>query len=197
MTMASAGLTCSEVERDELDLKYLRGELSPEQAEAFEAHYFACDRCWELVHAGAEIRAARPARGRRRVLPWPLLAAAVLVGAVGIGLWRSQRPNPPADSERAGSPGALLLGVSGDATTLTASWSPLAGAAGYRVRLFAPDGAVLSERETTDTSVSLSRGSLPSSGPFFWQVQALDRLGGELARSALTDALPQPRAPAP
>ncbi len=197
MTMASAGLTCSEVERDELDLKYLRGQLSPEQAEAFEAHYFGCDRCWELVHGGAQVRATRPARPRRLPLPWPVLAAAVLLGAVGIGLWRLQRPNPPPDTERAGSSGALLVRVSTGAATLAVSWSPLPGAASYRVRLFAPDGAVLSEREVADTTLSLTRDSVTATGPLFWQVQALDRLGGELARSALTDALPKPPPTAP
>ena len=34
-------VTCDQVERDELDLKYLNGRPRPEQAKAFEAHYFA------------------------------------------------------------------------------------------------------------------------------------------------------------
>jgi hypothetical protein len=196
MTMASTDLTCSDVERDELDLKYLRGRLSPEHAEAFEAHYFACDRCWALVHGGFEVRATRPARPRWLSRSWPMLAAAVLVGAVGIGFWRlQQRPGAVLpDAERAGPSGAVRVEAGAEGSSLTARWSSIAGAAGYRVRLFTKDGAVAVERELVDTSLSLTRDSVKTAaGPLYWQVQALDRLGGELARSPLVDALPPPR----
>ena len=200
MTMASADLTCSEVEREELDLKYLRGQLSQERAEAFEAHYFGCESCWELVHRGAELRASRAVRPRRRLaLPWTLLAAAVLVGAVGLGLWRSRDGGiaPGPDSER-GDPGtALVVRASADSASLSLAWNPVADAAGYRVRLFLQDGTLLTEREGTDTSLVLARADLNAPGRYLWLVLALDRLGGELVRSGLIDAEPPPASRAP
>lgn len=195
MTMADAELTCSEVERDELDLKYLRGQLDAERAEAFEAHYFGCDRCWELVHGGAQLRASRPARPHWLRGPWTLLAAAVLVGAVGIGLWRAQsgREGPAPDRERAEPRPELGVRAASDGVTLSVGWNRVAEAAGYRVRLYRQDGQLVTEREVADTSFALPRRELVADGPYLWQVLALDRLGGELARSGLIDAAPPPR----
>lgn len=188
MTMAGADLSCDEVEREELDLQYLRGQLSPERAEAFEAHYFGCDRCFQLVRAGRELQATRPARRSWLGGRWPLLAAAVLVAAVGVVLLRP-RPVPLSpDTERAAPAGALSLSASASAESLSVHWSPLPGAAGYRVRLYRQDGSLASERELADTALAITRAGITGSGPWFWQVSALDRQGGELARSALVEA---------
>jgi hypothetical protein len=82
--------------------RYFLGELTDAEAEAYEAHYFECERCAEYVAeemqmlesgravAMMDARPAAPApvtniaEGRRRKRDWiPLAAAAVLVIAVG------------------------------------------------------------------------------------------------------------------
>jgi anti-sigma factor RsiW len=45
-------MTCELVDQRELDRRYLTGQLNDNEASAFEAHYFACDRCWALVKGG-------------------------------------------------------------------------------------------------------------------------------------------------
>jgi hypothetical protein len=200
MTMPSVDLTCDQVERDELDLKYLHGRLRPEQAEAFEAHFFGCDACWELVRAGQALRATRPVPAARSMRPWGLLAAAVLIGALGIGLWRAGSPTGLAvpDRLRAGpDPGALMVRALPASTGSAAIWNIVPGAASYRVRLFTRDGGLVVEREIADTSFAVARDSLLSPGPHYWQVQALDRMGGELARSGLVEAEGSSPRPAP
>lgn len=97
----------------ELAEQYLAGSLPESEADRFEDHYFACELCHEHLLALAEIRdglarepiaipAPEPARieprqslsGRILAFPVPLavlasLAAALLVGAVLVGIQRS------------------------------------------------------------------------------------------------------------
>jgi hypothetical protein len=189
-------MTCEQVDQGELDLRYLRGELDPGQAEAFEAHYFGCDRCWNLVRAGNQLRSARSIPSTRpgssRKLWW-LTAAAAFIATVSIGLWRQlQRDQPvPVDSLRSSGPGlaAPVARILNEAITL--DWRPVPQASSYRVRLFRGDGTLLIQREVRDTAISVSRDSL--GGPaleLVWQVHALDRLGGEIARLPLTTVRP-------
>lgn len=191
------GMTCERVELEELDLRYIRGTLPEELAEAFEAHFFGCDRCWALVRGGNELRAARGgATAPRRPRVWAMALAAAVVGAVGVGLWRdSRRTEPavtPASLERGGPATALVLGAATEAGRLAAHWSRVPGAATYRVRFFGADGSVLLSRETPDTALTVARDSLGGpGGSLLWQVQALDRLGGELIRSALVEVVPR------
>ncbi len=87
-------LACAEIEARDLMSGYLAGRLSEEDAEAFEKHYFGCEKCWAELKAGTEIRAAlagqsgADATKRRRVwTDWRLLAAAAaVVLAIGGGL---------------------------------------------------------------------------------------------------------------
>lgn len=51
-------LDCARVEEQEYERLYLEGALSEAEAEAFEAHYFGCDRCWAAVERAVELRAA-------------------------------------------------------------------------------------------------------------------------------------------
>jgi anti-sigma factor RsiW len=100
---------------EEMAEQYLAGELPEAEAERFENHYFGCNLCHENLLALKEIRdalarepmaivarAARPApvepqpsfRGRILAFPVPMavlasLAAALLVGAVLVGIQRS------------------------------------------------------------------------------------------------------------
>jgi CHAT domain-containing protein len=91
-------LDCHYVEENDLVSRYIAGKLPEEEAEAFEAHYFGCERCWSEVRAATEVRAAmeKPAgapvvplaerrEGRRRRAAFSgrtlALAATLLIGA--------------------------------------------------------------------------------------------------------------------
>jgi hypothetical protein len=56
--MADQALDCSKVEEQELEARYIQGALSDEEAEAVEAHYFGCDRCWNSLQQSLELHAA-------------------------------------------------------------------------------------------------------------------------------------------
>ena len=189
------GITCERVEREELDLRYVRGTLPEPLAEAFEAHYFGCDQCWALVRGSNEVRAAGPSlmasRWRR---PWTLALAALLVGAVGVGFWRLSQTAESGVSmpslERGGTAAAIVLSAAIVDRQVVAHWSRVPNAASYRVRFFGADGALLLQRQTPDTALMIVRDSLgvsPGGGRLLWQVQALDRLGGEISRSGLVE----------
>jgi anti-sigma factor RsiW len=192
--MDDLAVTCDRVDRDDLDTRYLAGTLDPDLAEAFEAHCFACDRCWGLVRRGAEVRSAgraaleakAPARAWRRPWRWAPLAA-----AAALALWIGTRPREePAVGPSAtvrGSADSLLVSAASGGGVLRATWSKVADAASYQVRLFTGAGDLAWERRVTDTVLSIARDSIPGSpsGPLFWQVQALDLVGAPLARSAL------------
>jgi CHAT domain-containing protein len=96
------------VEENDLVGRYVAGKLPEEEAEAFEAHYFGCERCWSEVRAATEVRAAmeRPAgapvvplaerrEGRRPSAVFSgralALAATLLIAAVaGVFVWRTR-----------------------------------------------------------------------------------------------------------
>ncbi len=201
-------ITCALVDEGELDTRYLAGSLSEEEAEAFEAHFFGCERCWELVHQGLAVQSAfhadpparspaisaTPARANRR---WWGLAAAAAVAAVAFGMWWTgfqPQPSLPEDVFR-GESTALLVVATSDSADLTASWPRVTGADVYRVRLYGADGSMAIERETPDTSVSVPLDSIAAGrdAGVFWQVQALDRLRNSVGMSDLIRAvLPNP-----
>jgi hypothetical protein len=110
----------------EMAEQYLVGELSEQDAERFENHYFACDLCHEylltlrdirdaLAREPIDISAPAPApatqdqsrRGRILSFPvrrmvWGSVAAALLLGAVLVGI-RQSRHVYPLSSEQASS----------------------------------------------------------------------------------------------
>ncbi len=194
-------MTCDRVDREDLDTRYLAGRLTEAEAEAFESHFFACDRCWGLVHQGVEVRSAgRPAATSKnpratkwRRWPWiPFAAAAAAL------LWVTIRPpdEPVAGSDATvrGTEGAdsLVVSVELGGFTVGASWSKVTNATSYQVRLFDASGALLWERRISDTAVSIARDSVPggSSGMLFWQIQALDLIGAAVVRSPLLEVPP-------
>jgi anti-sigma factor RsiW len=208
--MNTTTVTCELVDEADLDTRYLAGRLTPDEAEAFEAHFFGCERCWGLVQGGLEVQsafgsqaatpasasvaAASPTMPRR----WWGLAAAAGIVLAALGVWRlgsfSQAPMPE-DVFRGGeSPFVVTPGVT--AKVLTAVWPSLPEADLYQVRLYAADGLVAAERQTTDTTLSLlvdSLGAIRPGTEVFWQVQAFDRLRKPVARSELTrTVLPSP-----
>jgi hypothetical protein len=194
------------------DERYLAGTLSPSEADAFERHYFECDSCWARVQRGSEIKAAiaatpvvaiasargpREASKRRRSLLWgaPLAAAAVLVLTFGrtlnyrINVDRIRPVSRIEDTAQVMRGSARNIAVSShqNGSMLIAAWARTPSASTYRVRLLAPDGALLYERETPDTSVVLpsdSAGNSPNTA--YWEIQALNELRGVIAVSPLT-----------
>lgn len=65
--MRSNAITCADVDDGDLESRYAAGELSEDEAEAVEEHFFACDRCWTLVQRAVEIRAVEGAAGKSAV----------------------------------------------------------------------------------------------------------------------------------
>jgi hypothetical protein len=204
----------------DVDARYLAGLLSDEESDAFEQHYFHCDRCFAAVKRGTEIRAASssalseapaaasprsiPVRSpRRRFSLWqPALAAAgVAIFALGIRQVAGRRAAneetavpPRVDAPRGATP-VFTLSSHATSTVLAAAWSPLKTAHSYRVRLVASDGSLLFERETADTAIVLSRDIVRDKTPVYWEVQALDALRSVLATSPVVQAQTAPSPP--
>ena len=200
-------MTCDRVDQEGLDTRYLAGKLGEAEAEAFEAHYFECDRCWALVHRGVEVRAAgRPTATARnppiRAIPWRKWAWVPLAAAAAAVLWLGIRttpvvPRPGSDSTTRGTEGGTMsVRVISGGAELKAAWPKVTSATDYQVRLFDPSGALLWERRIPDTAVSVARDSLPGGqrggggAILYWQVQALDPTGAAVARSALVEIAP-------
>ena len=202
--MSRNEITCVLVDERDLDTRYLAGRLNPEEAEGFEAHFFGCERCWELVQQGLAVRIALgpdavapqlPATASRRWKTggrWWGLAAAAAVAAVVVGTWWSQSSDPaPTDDVFRGGDTAFVVAASATSSALHAAWPRLANADVYRVRLYAADGTLAIQRDLVDTSILLQRDSIPLArqAPAFWEVQALDHLRQPVARSDLTKAM--------
>lgn len=204
--MDNLQITCDRVDREDLDTRYLAGSLNEELAEAFEAHYFGCDRCWALVHQGVEVRSAGPLPSVVKSVPkkparlarwaWTPLAAAAAILVVWVGT-REGRVTP---DEEAGGGGMTLRGTADSLSVsaasargvLTATWTSVTNASNYQVRLFTANGDVLWDRRVNDTTLTMARDSIPgaSTGALFWQVQALDLAGATLTRSTLIEVPP-------
>lgn len=197
--MTADQLTCARVDEADLDLRYLTGKLSDQEADAFEYHLATCERCWALVEQGANVGAARlpaaPAACAVRTVPrpyrrWAVMALAACLAVVAVGLWQLD-PRTPADELR-GDTDTLLVRLAPVTSALRVTWSPVAEASRYRVRLHRPDGGLLLERETGDTSFAFPGDSLhldSREADLFWRVEALSPTGAVLARSGL---VPQP-----
>ena len=211
--MTEQPLTCPYGPDSDIDARYLAGTLSPEETEAFEEHYFGCDRCFAAVQRGNEIRAAMSTRAdtgvtpiasrRRRFSSWQpaLLAAGLVIVAVGIRQVSGRNSATGTVEDRSsvdasrGAPRQLTLKSHATSTALAAAWSPLSTARSYRVRLLATDGSLLFEHETTDTAVMHSRDIVRDDAPVYWEVLALDALRGIVASSQVVQAQTSPGPP--
>ncbi len=198
-------IACEVVDESDLDTRYLAGRLTQEQAEAFEAHFFGCERCWGLVQQGLAVRSAlgasaaleieHPERVPKngRAAWWGLAAAAGIAAAVGI--WRLGPPQrEPAEGVFRGNTDSFTIAATANPAALGAAWKRQPGADAYRIRLYRSDGTLVLEREGADTSIAVPVDSIPATrgAELFWQVQALDRLRSPVAASELTGTiLPQ------
>jgi hypothetical protein len=91
-------VNCIDIRTGEIMERYLRGELSDEESQHFEEHYFSCDDCWERLRdlsvtrlelaeprwAVADGEAVRP--GWMGGWTWALAAVLALL-AVGVAFW--------------------------------------------------------------------------------------------------------------
>jgi Putative zinc-finger len=196
-------ITCARVDDAHLDTRYLNGELPEDLAEAFEAHFFACERCWSLVHGGLAAAAAipdaapasrgadltsRPALRRRRLVPWATaagIAAILLVYAGGVG---RQRNAAVRDVVRGGH-GGFSAAVSRSADSATVQWSAQPGAAHYRITVFSAAGNAQVRTTTSRTRWGIALDSvrrLAGAGRLWLQVDALDSLDQLIATTPLT-----------
>lgn len=218
--MEPTHVTCTRVEEEDLDARYLAGTLSEEEAEAFEEHYFGCDRCWTAVQTGLDVRAASTAtavdprvqtppltveRGgpaQRAPLTrrqWFPLAIAASIAVIAVAVWQAGNRSsitPSGDGLR-GPADTIHVVASTRGQTLVVSWTPQANADLYGVRLQKGDATVVLERMVNDTSLAVPRDSLPgvaNGERVYWEVRALDALRRTIARSRLIQAqVPDPR----
>jgi hypothetical protein len=196
-------------QEEDLSARYLNGTLSPTEADAFEAHYFECDRCWNELQRAVELRAAfrserdaRPEQLRSigsspRVIPrllagWRPLALAAGIAFATFGIWRIVAEPKPYDDTLRAPDASLPVSAYTSGNTVVAAWGSVPGAEIYHVRLFAGDGSVLIEREIADTTFMVNADLLPAPGGnlLYWEIEALDPLRQVVARSGLRKVIP-------
>jgi len=177
---------------NELEIRslYLAGKLPDKDAEAFEAHYFICERCAEAVEMGAKLRMAlenvpvhaapAPAPAARTWLP---LAAAAAIALVAAGIWIARRPAELPDRTvlRGGLTRDFAVRVETRPNGATeASWLPPPGATAYVVRVVRPDGLEIWKTQTHEPHAAIPLSELTSAGPvekLLVEVEALDARG--------------------
>ena len=95
-------MRCEDVRERGVIEQYVTARLTDPEREAFEEHFFECDSCFEAVELATAVRegfesGARTSFDPRRLAPWrrlSLAAAAVLLIATGLILYRSSTPPP-------------------------------------------------------------------------------------------------------
>jgi hypothetical protein len=167
---------------------YLAGRLDDAEAERFEERLMADDDLAAEVQQALEIRAAlttaRSAPGGKPARRGPLLAlaAAAAVSMIALGVHWLHSPEPVFRSVPASA--GFDVGVEIAGGELRARWDPVAGAAGYELRVLAGDGRVLERIEVDAAWATLDLGGTDrASSPAFLEVVALDELGQVLRRS--------------
>jgi hypothetical protein len=109
--MAVMLIDCGGVEAADTELRYLTGALTEDEAEAFEAHFMGCERCWTALHRAIELSAALPdataetsTRGLRPVWRWGAAGAAATLCIVLGTTWgvRAVRHRPVHSGPTAG-----------------------------------------------------------------------------------------------
>ncbi|MGH9456969.1 MAG: hypothetical protein ACRD2J_04940 [Thermoanaerobaculia bacterium] len=168
--------TSCEYRDTDVAARYVQGRLAEDEAERFEAHYFACEACWAEVQGGIALRAAtsRPAAPARRSFvrrAFPAAAAVVLVAAMGWLVLQDRVEPPPAF--RGAETTWNLEAQRGDGA-VAVTWSAVPGAVSYRVRIHAPDGTPLDRMEVTGTSARVPVTDFGSYRRVYVTVDAID-----------------------
>lgn len=197
--------TCDFADRRDPEARYLGGRLTADEAEAFEAHWFACDACWGRLRRALELRAAfagdggaqapeAEAAATRSTRNWWPMAAGLAVATLLLGMWQIIPDTSAPDSDAMRGPGdSLQVSAHAEPGKLAASWPPVPEADVYRVRLFTASGTLLLESETRGNELEVLAASLPELEPgrtVYWSVEALDELRISIARSELIEAVP-------
>src|SRR5688572_22905392 len=107
-------MNCTEVAAEDLAVRYVAGQLSDAEKEAYEGHYFECDACFrelEILRAARKVLAAEgpPADRARKpeALPRWLAIAAALMAATAVAVWVGGTRGTAPDEARS-SPGPGL-----------------------------------------------------------------------------------------
>jgi tetratricopeptide (TPR) repeat protein len=111
-------LRCEQLAAEDVPSRYLAGELSEAERDAFEQHFFECERCHEAVRLCQALRnpgTHRPLRRRpRQWIVWSSLGvAAALLLAVAAGSFSRRQAAParaPAAIQQSAPPSELLAG---------------------------------------------------------------------------------------
>jgi hypothetical protein len=184
--------------------RYVLGELTPSEREAFEGHYFDCSACFEQVEAGAQFlgRAREVLDGDREPEPgWfgsmlrdlrrpaPVFVSAMLLCAVGIGVHQqsvisdARAPHVEERYDLVAAKGAVKsLNVSRKARLgLSVVFRPSPGFASYRAQVIADSGKVMyslpvSGQAGDSVTLALPAASLDP-GRYSLVVQGLTRDG--------------------
>jgi Putative zinc-finger len=189
--MSTAG--CPHGDESFIVADYLAGRLSGAEASAFEEHAFNCDRCFDELQAGSEVRAAdtgdQAAARPRPATTWLPLAVAATV-LLAAGLWLAQplfeTPDPVYRGAGDGT-GVLNVDVTHADDRVILNWTPVEGVDQYEIRVFSAGDPVF-EQQSRETSLDLPVTSWrPSSakGQLHVQVTALDELHQTIVRSDL------------
>jgi Putative zinc-finger len=200
--MTPKEIDCTYADEHDLAARYLAGQLSEADAEAFESHYFGCERCWGEVHQGGEIRFALgepalvPAAGRSPAHRFaardvgPLLAAAAAVAMVALGIRDvARRPEPAPELVYRGTAfEALRIRASHERGGMRLSWTPFEDARSYVLEVIASDGSPVLKREIEEPTVFLEERAIPPHPgvSFLVRVTALDPMHQVVATGVLT-----------
>ncbi|MGO9093825.1 MAG: hypothetical protein ACLQGV_01255 [Bryobacteraceae bacterium] len=82
-------MNCEDVQGREIVEKYITGQLGDADAEAFEAHYFECAKCFEELQTLQALSAVLQRRRKtaRRLPAARWLAAAMVLAVLGATWW--------------------------------------------------------------------------------------------------------------
>lgn len=98
-------MDCTRVAADEIADQYILGRLTEEDREAYESHFFVCERCFDELKTVESMRAelqratpvTPPEAPKLRHDPWRWAAAAAAAVAIALVMWGSARLLAPAD----------------------------------------------------------------------------------------------------
>lgn len=192
-------LDCAAVREGDYIDRYVAGRLPDPEAEAFEAHYFGCETCWQDLQSALQARAAlvsqatirgRPPSGGRawRWIGWTTgIAAAAAAAFLIFNIGSNGGPGGPEDVFR-GSRTAIQVQTSAADGAIVATWAAVPDADIYVARVYSEDGGLLYERETAAARAEVTRADLARADDLavvYWRVVALDSLRQPVARSPL------------